>query len=102
MKVSGKAARLMQQTQAQSDLKNLKSKKMDAQGMSKMPMLESAQVNLSDRAQQIKRATDIASNDSVDEAKIAKFQKLIDSGKYNIDAEKIADKLVDEHLKFPS
>ena len=36
----------------------------------------------------------------VDEAKIAKLQKLIDEGKYKVDAKAIADKMVDEHLEF--
>lgn len=60
----------------------------------------SAKVDLSTRAQDIKKAKDIASKglDTVDEAKVAKFQALIDSGKYKVDAKRVADKLVDEHL----
>jgi negative regulator of flagellin synthesis FlgM len=60
--------------------------------------LGSSKVNVSDRAQAMKKAKDIASGTSVDEAKVAKFQALIDSGKYKVDAEAVADRLVDDHL----
>jgi len=58
-------------------------------------------IKLSNRAQNIKKATDIVKSDSVDEKKIAHFQNLIDSGKYQMDSAKVADRLVDEHMKFP-
>lgn len=62
---------------------------------------DSAKINVSDRAQMMQRAKDIASKDTVDEAKVARLQKLIDEGKYKVDADAIADKLVDEHLSMP-
>lgn len=64
----------------------------------------STKVDVSERAQQIKKAKDIASKDlnSVDEAKVARLQKMIDEGKYKVDAEALADRLVDEHLNMPS
>lgn len=59
-------------------------------------------VNLSQRARDIQRAKEVATSaPDIDEAKVAKFQKLIDEGKYNVSAEDIADKMVDEHLNFP-
>lgn len=58
-------------------------------------------VNVSDRAQMMQKAKDIASNASIDEAKVARLQKLIDEGKYKTDAQAIADRLVDEHLTIP-
>jgi len=62
---------------------------------------ESSRVELSPRAQEAKRIKELAMSDTdVDEAKVAKFRKLIDEGKYNIDAKAIADKMVDEHLEF--
>jgi len=61
----------------------------------------STKVDLSDRAQMMARAKEIASRDTIDEAKVARLQKLIDEGKYNTDASGIADKLVDEHMLFP-
>ncbi|MGE0633294.1 MAG: flagellar biosynthesis anti-sigma factor FlgM [Pseudobdellovibrionaceae bacterium] len=63
--------------------------------------VESAsKLNFSNRAQDIKKAKELASKglNDVDEAKVAKFQKLIDEGKYKVDADAIADKMVDEHL----
>lgn len=57
-----------------------------------------SKVEVSDRAQMMAKAKAIAKNDSIDEAKVARIQKMIDDGKYKVDAEKIADKLVDEHI----
>lgn len=37
---------------------------------------------------------------SVDEAKVARLQKMIDEGKYKVDADSVADRLVDEHLSW--
>ncbi|PIT99369.1 MAG: flagellar biosynthesis anti-sigma factor FlgM [Bdellovibrionales bacterium CG10_big_fil_rev_8_21_14_0_10_45_34] len=62
---------------------------------------ESAKVDLSERAKDILRAKEIAMNTSdVDEEKVARLQSLIDSGKYKVDAQAIADRMVDDHLIF--
>jgi len=62
----------------------------------------SAQVEVSERAQMMQKAKQLASQpDTVDEAKVARLQKLIDEGKYKVDAKSIADRLVDEHLSIP-
>ncbi len=65
---------------------------------------DSTRVDVSERGQQIKKAKEIASKDlnSVDEAKVARLQKMIDDGKYKVDAQSIADRLVDEHMNMPS
>jgi len=56
-------------------------------------------MNLSERAQDLKNIKDIAmSSPDVDQAKVEKFRRLIDEGKYKTDAKAIADKMVDEHL----
>lgn len=61
-----------------------------------------ARVDVSDRAQQMQKAKEIAgSPDSIDEAKVARLQKLIDEGNYKVDAEGLADKLIDTHMQFP-
>ena len=102
MKVSRGASHSLQQAQAKNDAKNVKESK---QGKSEAAGLESSlssQVSLSKKAQQIKQATDIAKKETVDEKKVAYFQNLIDGGKYQADSSKIADKLVDDHLKMPS
>lgn len=59
---------------------------------------DSSNVDVSDRAQMMKNAKSIASDMSVDESKVARLQKLIDEGKYKVDSEAVADRLVDEHL----
>ena len=61
----------------------------------------SAKVDLSEKAMHMQKAKEIASRTDVDEAKIARLQKLIDAGKYNVKASAIADKLVDNHLMHP-
>ena len=60
--------------------------------------LESAKVQMSRDAQAMQKAKAIAGKQTVDEAKVARLQKLIDEGKYKVDAESVADRLVDEHL----
>lgn len=61
---------------------------------------DSPKVELSPRAQEAKRIKELAmSAPDVDEAKVAKFRKLIDEGKYKVDAKDIADRMVDEHLE---
>lgn len=60
---------------------------------------DSSKVELSSRAKDVQKIKDLAlSAPDVDQAKVDKFQKLIDSGKYQVDAKAIANKLVDEHL----
>lgn len=62
---------------------------------------DASRVELSPRAQDAKRIKEIAmQTPDVDEAKVAKFRKLIDEGNYKVDAKSIADKMVDEHLDF--
>lgn len=61
----------------------------------------SVNVNVSDRAQFMNQIKEAAGRTTVDEAKVARLQKLIDEGKYKVDADKIADRLVDEHLNTP-
>jgi flagellar biosynthesis anti-sigma factor FlgM len=61
----------------------------------------SSKVNVSERAQTMQKAKAIASDNSVEEAKVARLQKLIDEGQYKVEADKIADRLLAEHLKMP-
>lgn len=61
---------------------------------------DNAPVKLSNQAQAIKKAKEIANQQTVDEAKVARLQKLIDEGKYKVDAEAVADRLVDEQLRM--
>ncbi len=102
MKVSRGASHSLQQAQQQSDAKNVKGNKAEQKDSKGVQSSLSAQVSLSKQAQQIKKATDIAKQDTVDEKKIAHFQNLIDSGKYQVDSAKVADSLIDDHIKFPT
>jgi negative regulator of flagellin synthesis FlgM len=54
---------------------------------------DSSKVDLSSRAKEIAMASP-----DVDQAKVEKFQKLIDDGKYKVDAKAIAERMVEEHL----
>ena len=59
-------------------------------------------VNVSERAQMMAKAKELASQPmTVDEAKVARLQKLIDDGQYKMDADAIADRLVEEHMTIP-
>lgn len=62
---------------------------------------DASAVRVSDRAQMMAKAKEIASQDTIDEAKVARLQKLIDSGNYKVDSQAVADRLVDEHLLMP-
>lgn len=71
-------------------------------GVSKANLKGSSSVDVSERAQMMQKAKNIASQPmSVDEAKVARLQKMIDEGTYKTDAEAIADRLVDEHMNIP-
>lgn len=60
---------------------------------------QAAKVELSGRAQDIKKIKELANNSpDVDMNKVEKFKKLIAEGKYKVDAKAVADRMVDEHL----
>lgn len=60
-----------------------------------------SKVDISSQAQTLRKAREIAmATPDVDEAKVARLQKLIDDGKYKTDAAAIADRMVDEQLKW--
>lgn len=61
----------------------------------------STNVNVSSRAQEMKRAKEMSTPSSdVDEAKVARLQAMIDSGAYKVDSDAIAERLVSEQLKM--
>lgn len=74
-----------------------KSKKSRQSGLEGLG--DSSKINVSNRAQMMNKALEIAKNTEVNnDAKIARLQKMIDEGKYKVDAESIADRMVDEHF----
>jgi len=63
--------------------------------------LGASKVDLSPRAQDMKKAKEAAhAAPDINEEKVARLQKMIDEGKYKVDAEDIADKMVDEHIAW--
>ncbi|MGE4133412.1 MAG: flagellar biosynthesis anti-sigma factor FlgM [Bdellovibrionales bacterium] len=61
----------------------------------------STNLNLSERAQMMQKAKDIATAPSNNDARVAELQKMIDEGRYQVDAKSVADRLVDDHLAIP-
>ncbi len=60
---------------------------------------EAVKIDLSARAQDVRQAKELAmATPDVDQAKVEKFRKLIDEGKYKVDAKSVADRMVEEHL----
>ena len=60
----------------------------------------SAKVDVSERAQEAKRIKELAmAAPDIDMAKVDKFRRMIDEGKYKVDSEKVADRMVDSHLE---
>ena len=60
---------------------------------------DAVQLDLSDRAKDIRQAKEIASAaPDIDMEKVEKFRKLIDDGKYKVDAKAVADRMVSDSL----
>ena len=60
---------------------------------------EAVKMELSSRAQDIRQAKELAMGaPDVDQAKVEKFRKLIDEGKYKVDAKSVADRMVEDSL----
>lgn len=102
MKVNNKAPQSLIADKAIGDVKNNGVKKNKNDAAKTAEIMDATKLNLSPQARQVSKAKEIARDQSVDEAKIARLQKAIDSGTYKVDAKEIADKLVDEHLMLPS
>ena len=100
MKVNNKAPQLVQDS-AIANLKGNGAKKTKTDAAKAAEIMDATKINMSPKARQANKAKEIASHHNVDEAKIARLQAAIDSGSYKVDAEKVADKLVDEHLMLP-
>jgi negative regulator of flagellin synthesis FlgM len=69
---------------------------------SKAPQIESGvedKVAISSRAKDSAKAKEIAaSSPDIDEAKVARLKSAIQNGSYKVDSDKVAERLVDEHL----
>src|SRR3954468_16997367 len=104
MKVQGKATNRTQELESQKVKSDKKLSTGKDRSMNEVgDFSSSAQVSLSNKAQDAKKAREVVDQvPDVDEARVAYFQKLIDAGEYKTDAQAIADKLVDEHLTYPN
>lgn len=59
----------------------------------------SEKVAISGKARDIAKAREAASSaPDIDEARVARLKAAIQNGSYKVDAEKVADRLVDDHL----
>ena len=62
---------------------------------------EATRVDVSPRGQEAMRIKALADAvPDVDMAKVEKYRKLVDEGRYKIDSMAVADKMVDEHLEM--
>lgn len=60
-----------------------------------------SKVAVSSRAQEAKKIKELAlAAPDVDQAKVEKFRKLIEDGKYKVDAKAVADRMVDDELNY--
>ena len=105
MKVTGKGSSPMQNVESGKTGKAGATdggKKSESKALG-FDQISSSKVDISTRAQDIRKAKELATpKGDIDEAKVARLQKLIDEGNYNVDAAAVADRLVDEHLEMPN
>jgi len=100
MKINANASQSIgKQQRSGSTDKTQINKDMGSAGVNKQDLLSSSKVSVSDKAQLMSKAKEIASKaDDVNMDKVKRLQQLIDNGEYKVNSEAIADKLVDEHL----
>ena len=98
MKINNKAPQSLVNDRTIADLKDPGLRKAKNDGVKTKELMDSTKLNLSPQARQISKATAIAKDSSVDEAKIARLQKMVDAGEYKVSAEDVAEKLLTEHL----
>lgn len=78
----------------QKDLKGAKSLDNPAD------LVGATRVEVSPKAQEAKKIKELAmAAPDVDMEKVAHFRNLIDSGQYKVDAQAVADRMVDDHLE---
>lgn len=101
MKVQNSPVNVSGLDAAKIDKVDLKSKNKPTNGANSDEVASAAKVDLSQRAQDMKKIKEIAmAAPDVNAEKVARLQKLIDEGKYKVDGKAVADKMVDEQLLF--
>lgn len=88
-----------EKTDAQAQTKG--AAKPDATSLFAPQEAGASKVDVSKRAQEAKKIKELAmAAPDVDQAKVEKFRKLIEDGKYKVDAKAVADKMVDDELNY--
>jgi negative regulator of flagellin synthesis FlgM len=71
----------------------------DVKSLTSSKSADAVQLDLSDRSKDIRQAKEIAlASPDIDMEKVEKFRKLIDEGKYKVDAKAVADRMVNDGL----
>ena len=108
MRVSQSGNPAVQNSETQATKKSGKSEAASRADSSKKPGTaasapytgDSARAEISSRAREFAAAKEVASAASdVREDRIAELKRRIESGSYKVDADAIADRMVDEHLR---
>ena len=72
-------------------------------GVSEAMLQSSARVNISEKAKEMQRVKELAKQaPDVDAEKVAKFRALIANGEYKVDAQAIADRMLEDELSLAS
>ncbi len=80
--------------------KNTKRKSMKEGQSGNVSEDQAGSVSISSQAKSAARVKEAAGKiPDVDEAKVAKFKSAIESGAYKVNADAVADRMVDEHFK---
>ena len=91
---SAKAEKSAEATSAAAAKKSSRASSSEAGASS-----QATKVELSPKAQDIKKIKELAKNaPDVDMNKVEKFKRMIADGSYKVDAKAVADRMVDEHL----
>ncbi len=81
----------------QNDAKTSQAEKI--KDLSSKSETDAVKMDFSSRAQDIRQAKELAMGaPDVDFSKVEKFRKLIDEGKYKVDAKSVADRMVEDSL----
>ena len=86
-------------TDRASQIADSKGKRKTNSASSSSDIASSDKVSISSRAKEASMAREVAKySPEVDEEKVARLKAAIQNGQYKVDADAIADRLVDEHI----
>lgn len=100
MKINNHAAKSLLQNNASDSIQKSSAKANSSVKKKNVDSSQAAKVDLSSRAKDINKAMNIAKQTSTDSAKLDRLQAMIDKGEYKVDAGKVADRMVNEHMIF--